>query len=70
MYRGETAATGRLLDFTHEHKAPIVTTCLLCRDNLRSAARSRGHAGPASISGPSSSRRPRSIESNPTGSNP
>lgn len=41
MYRGETSATRRLLDFTQEQRAPIVTTCLLCRDNLRSAAHKR-----------------------------
>ncbi len=41
MYRGETVAVQRLLDFTQEQGAPIVTTCLLCRDNLRSAARKR-----------------------------
>jgi hypothetical protein len=39
MYRGETKATLRLLDFAIERGAPIVTTCLLCRGNLRSAAR-------------------------------
>ena len=41
MYRGETAATRRLLDYAAERFAPVVTTCLLCRDNLRSAARRR-----------------------------
>jgi Cysteine-rich domain len=41
MYRGETATTRRLLDFAAQRQAPIVTTCLLCRDNLRSAARRR-----------------------------
>ena len=41
MYRGETDATRRLLDFASERCAPVVTTCLLCRDNLRSAARRR-----------------------------
>jgi ferredoxin len=40
-YRGETKATLRLLDFAINRSAPIVTTCLLCRDNLRSAARKR-----------------------------
>jgi hypothetical protein len=39
MYRGETKAILQLLDFAIERSAPIVTTCLLCRDNLRSAAR-------------------------------
>ena len=41
MYRGETDATRRLLDYASERFAPVVTTCLLCRDNLRSAARRR-----------------------------
>jgi len=41
MYRGETAAVKRLLDYAAEQAAPVVTTCLLCRDNLRSAARRR-----------------------------
>ena len=41
MYRGETQATRRLLDYAAERFAPVVTTCLLCRDNLRSAARRR-----------------------------
>ena len=42
MYRAETQATRRLLDFAAARSAPVVTTCLLCRDNLRSAARRRG----------------------------
>ena len=41
MYRRETQATRRLLDFAAARSAPVVTTCLLCRDNLRSAARRR-----------------------------
>ncbi len=41
MYRGETTTTRRLLDFAAQRQAPVVTTCLLCRDNLRSAARRR-----------------------------
>jgi hypothetical protein len=41
MYRGETVTTRRLLDFAAQRQAPVVTTCLLCRDNLRSAARRR-----------------------------
>ena len=41
MYRGETAAVKRLLDYAAGQGAPVVTTCLLCRDNLRSAARRR-----------------------------
>ncbi|HUK78527.1 MAG TPA: 4Fe-4S dicluster domain-containing protein [Thermoleophilia bacterium] len=42
MYRSETKATRRLLDHAATRSAPVVTTCLLCRDNLRSAARRRG----------------------------
>jgi Fe-S oxidoreductase len=41
MYRGETQATRRLLDYAAARDAPVVTTCLLCRDNLRSAVRRR-----------------------------
>ena len=41
MYRSETKATRRLLDYAAARSAPVVTTCLLCRDNLRSAARRR-----------------------------
>jgi len=29
-----------LIDFAAENEAPIVTPCLLCRDNVRSAVRS------------------------------
>jgi Fe-S oxidoreductase len=39
MYRGATKASMRLLEFAAEKRAPVVTTCVLCRDNLRSAAR-------------------------------
>ncbi len=39
MYRGATKASTRLLEFAVEKHAPVVTTCVLCRDNLRSAAR-------------------------------
>jgi ferredoxin len=39
MFRGETEGARRLLGFASERRAPIVTTCLLCRDNMRSAAR-------------------------------
>jgi Fe-S oxidoreductase len=39
MYRGATKASMRLLEFAAEKHAPVVTTCALCRDNLRSAAR-------------------------------
>ena len=41
MYRGETQAARRLLDYAAERDAAVVTTCLLCRDNLRSVARRR-----------------------------
>jgi hypothetical protein len=41
LFRGVTAGTGRLLEFAAAAKAPIVATCLLCRDNLRSGARLR-----------------------------
>jgi Fe-S oxidoreductase len=46
MYRQETHATRRLLDYAAAREAPVVTTCLLCRDNLRSAARRRGPSVP------------------------
>jgi ferredoxin len=39
MYRGATKASTRLLEFAARQRAPVVTTCVLCRDNLRSAAR-------------------------------
>ena len=39
MYRGATKASGMLLDFAAAQGAPVVTGCVLCRDNLRSAAR-------------------------------
>jgi hypothetical protein len=38
-YRGATKGSRRLLEFAAERHAPIVTTCILCRDNVRSAAR-------------------------------
>ncbi len=38
-YRGATDGSRRLLRFAAERRAPIVTTCVLCRDNVRSAAR-------------------------------
>ena len=41
MYRGTTAAVDKLLEFAESTGAPIVTPCLLCRDNMRSAARGR-----------------------------
>jgi Fe-S oxidoreductase len=39
MYRGATKSSARLLEFAAQQQAPVVTTCVLCRDNLRSAAR-------------------------------
>jgi Fe-S oxidoreductase len=39
MYRGATKSSARLLEFASRQRAPVVTTCVLCRDNLRSAAR-------------------------------
>ena len=39
MYRGATKPSAHLLAFAAERGAPVVTTCILCRDNLRSAAR-------------------------------
>lgn len=39
MYRGATKSSARLLEFAARQRAPVVTTCVLCRDNLRSAAR-------------------------------
>jgi Fe-S oxidoreductase len=39
MYRGATKSSAWLLEFAAEQDAPVVTTCVLCRDNLRSAAR-------------------------------
>ena len=39
MYRGATKASGMLLEFAAGKHAPVVTSCVLCRDNLRSAAR-------------------------------
>ena len=39
MFRGDTHASRRLLRFAAAGGSPVVTTCLLCRDNLRSAAR-------------------------------
>ena len=39
MYRGATKSSARLLEFALRQQAPVVTTCVLCRDNLRSAAR-------------------------------
>lgn len=46
MYRGATKSSARLLGFAAERRAPVVTTCILCRDNLRSAARELGQAVP------------------------
>ncbi len=39
MYRGATKASAMLLEFASGTGAPVVTPCVLCRDNLRSAAR-------------------------------
>jgi heterodisulfide reductase subunit C len=39
MYRGASKASAMLLEFAAERRAPVVTPCTLCRDNLRSAAR-------------------------------
>jgi Fe-S oxidoreductase len=42
MYRGSTEAVRKLVAFAREQGAPIVTPCLLCRDNVHSAARKQG----------------------------
>ena len=39
MYRGASKPAAMLLEFAAERHAPVVTPCVLCRDNLRSAAR-------------------------------
>jgi heterodisulfide reductase subunit C len=39
MYRGATKAGAMLLELAAERGAPVVTPCVLCRDNLRAAAR-------------------------------
>lgn len=39
MYRGATKGSKRLLEFAAQAGAPVVTPCVLCRDNVRSAAR-------------------------------
>jgi len=39
MYRGATSGSLRLLRFAAGQGAPLVSPCVLCRDNLRSAAR-------------------------------
>jgi Fe-S oxidoreductase len=46
MYRGATKSSARLLEFATRQRAPVVTTCVLCRDNLRSAARELKHDVP------------------------
>ena len=46
MYRGATKASGMLLDAAAGERAPVVTPCVLCRDNLRSAARELKHDVP------------------------
>jgi hypothetical protein len=42
MYRGVTDAVAKLIAFAQSKNAPIVTPCLLCRDNVRSAVRKLG----------------------------
>jgi heterodisulfide reductase subunit C len=42
MYRGKTEAMRKLVAFAKEAGAPIVTPCLLCRDNVHSALRGSG----------------------------
>lgn len=44
VFRGESTGSRRLVDFASRRSAPIVTTCLLCRDNVRSAARRMGRS--------------------------
>jgi Fe-S oxidoreductase len=39
VYRGPTRGVTELLQFAAQRRAPIVTPCLLCRDNVGSAAR-------------------------------
>jgi len=46
MYRGATKSSARLLELAAAQQAPVVTTCVLCRDNLRSAARELKHHVP------------------------
>jgi Fe-S oxidoreductase len=41
VYRGPSEEVLRLLEFAAAEGAPIVTPCLLCRDNVRGAARRR-----------------------------
>jgi len=42
MYRGASEAVHKLVVFAQEEAAPIVTPCLLCRDNVHSAGRKQG----------------------------
>jgi len=49
MYRGATKASAQLLEFAASQQAPVVTTCVLCRDNLRSAARERKFSVPVHL---------------------
>jgi len=44
VFRGESHGSLRLIELAVANDAPIVTTCLLCRDNVRSAARRTGQA--------------------------
>ena len=46
VYRGATKASAMLLEFAAGRGAPVVTSCVLCRDNLRSAARELDTAVP------------------------
>ncbi|MGZ4387188.1 MAG: heterodisulfide reductase-related iron-sulfur binding cluster [Gaiellaceae bacterium] len=41
IYRGPSEAVRRLVAFAASEQAPIVTPCLLCRDNVRAAVRGR-----------------------------
>ena len=59
MYRGATEAVHEAPRLRQRARTrPSSPPCLLCRDNVRSAARKAGATSP-STSGPSSSRRPR-----------
>jgi ferredoxin len=42
VYRGPSQGVAELLRFAAARRAPIVTPCLLCRDNVRSASRLLG----------------------------
>lgn len=51
MFRGPTEAVRELIAFAAAEKAPIVTPCLLCRDNVRSAVRSATPRGATRLTG-------------------